>query len=388
MLRKTTDLAIVNRGFWEDDTNKVIGEALLVLSERVSDNHSVCVITQSYGNLKQRLSKANRGRRVKLLECKSHTTPSNRILVRSLDTLFFGFFVFYALLRSRPKTVYVATDPPILVPFIVFIYCSLFSSKYFYHLQDLHPEATDLVIPVARPLFKIMRFVDSLVVRHAEAIITLTDEMSTQISYRSSYEPKVILLTNPAGFDLSSTLIEKGMDFVFCGNAGRVQRIPLLIDAISEYYKKGGNCHFTFIGGGKYSPQLKGLDRQYSKVTYHGPMPPTKASDLVGKHRWALLPIDDEVTKFAFPSKTSTYLLSGCRILAICGVSTSVGKWVMDNDYGIVCEPNIETIVDTFFTVENQFSISKSENVTQELYDKYSFETFSTSLINILFART
>lgn len=385
MVKKKTDLAIVNRGFWEDDSNKVIGEALLDFSERVSENRAVCVITQSRGHLRERLNRAGRGNKVRLLECRSHTTSSNGLVVRALDTLFFAFYVFFSLIRCRPKKVYVSTDPPIVVPFFVFLYCKLASAEYYYHLQDIHPEATNIVVPLPRVFFSLLQFVDALVSRHAQGLITLSEDMAEQIKQRGRVSRKITLIDNPAGFDVHYGNVLKSKDFVFCGNAGRVQRIPMLYDAIRAYCLKGGTCHFTFIGGGVNSRLLKALDNEFSNVSYLGPLPPEEASTIIAKHRWALLPIDDDVTRYAFPSKSSTYLLSGCRIFAICSRNTSVGKWVLGNGYGVVCEPQTESIVQEFFMQEKLIPEFQPTEISQELFDKYSFKRFSESLSGAVF---
>ena len=71
------------------------------------------------------------------------------------------------LLKTRPRHVYVSTDPPVLVPFIVMLYARLFGASYTYHLQDIHPEATNVVMPVNRVLFRILRWMDGAVMRRA-----------------------------------------------------------------------------------------------------------------------------------------------------------------------------------------------------------------------------
>lgn len=83
----------------------------------------------------------------------------------------------------------------------------------------------------------------------------------------------------------------------------------------------------SFAGGGVYAPKIEELAGKHSQVTYHGYVKPSSANKLVTEHRWAILPIDDEVTKYAFPSKSSSYLASGCRILAICGEDTAVAYY-------------------------------------------------------------
>ena len=75
-----------------------------------------------------------------------------------------------------------------------------------------------------------------------------------------------------------------------------------------------------------------------------------KANELTLGYEWALLPIDDEVTKYAFPSKTSSYASCGVKILSICSNHTSVAKWVLNNNYGVNSLPNINDIVNVLTT--------------------------------------
>jgi hypothetical protein len=60
MGQKKTDLAIVNRSFWPQ--SQVIGEGLLQFSEVVSEQYSVCVITQEEDCLEELLTKNGRGK--------------------------------------------------------------------------------------------------------------------------------------------------------------------------------------------------------------------------------------------------------------------------------------------------------------------------------------
>ncbi len=141
-------------------------------------------------------------------------------------------------------------------------------------------------------------------------------------------------------------------DIVFCGNAGRLQRIPLLMTAIRDYLQQGGKFRFTFAGGGLYVPELQALANAYDQVDYLGLLPVSEATELVNQHKWALLPIEDEVTKYAFPSKSSGYAVSGAGVLAVCGEDTSVARWVEQHKIGVVCVADHEALVRSFFSLE------------------------------------
>ena len=347
---KKTDLAIVNRSFWPK--SQVIGEGLLQFAEKTAEQHSVCVITQAEGDLSELLTSQGRGRGVHIRACKAYTTSKSSLIMRLVESIYFMFWTFISLIRVKPANVYVSTNPPVVVPFIVALYCRLFKASYVYHLQDIHPEAANIVIPFNRFIYSILKKVDNYTLRHAKSIITLSDDMKSYIQQRSDTTSPIFLLDNPSFKITPIPMEERTKDVIFCGNAGRLQLIPLLTAAIEGYIKNGGKLCFTFAGGGIYLPEIKALADKYHQVDYLGFIPALEAADLIRHHRWALLPIDDEVTKYAFPSKSSGYALSGSAILAICGINSSVARWVQKHQVGIVCEPEQLALVECFFSLE------------------------------------
>lgn len=327
MFKKKYGLAIVNRSFWPQ--SEILGEAKLRLAERAAQNGGACVIAQAKTDIKSEAVKKKRGDQVKFFVAKSRSDSSSNLILRIWDAFLFSPYVFWSLCRARPKHVYVSTNPPVVVPFLVFLYCRLFRAEYTYHLQDIHPEITNLVIPMNKVLFKALRGLDNISLRNATNLITLSDDMAKFLRETSGTKANIYLVDNP-GFEISqeSFLTPKEKDVVFCGNAGRVQQIPTLLKGIEIYLESGGKLSFTFIGGGVYVPQIEALAEKYSQVIYMGYLMPSKANRIVSEHRWAILPIQDEVTQFAFPSKSSSYIASGCKILGICGPETSVSKWI------------------------------------------------------------
>ncbi|WP_237673939.1 glycosyltransferase family 4 protein [Vreelandella profundi] len=384
MASKKTDLAIVNRSFWPQ--SQVIGEGLLQFAEQTAQHHSVCVITQADGDLATLLTNKGRGKGVQLRACKSYTTSSSGLIKRIAEALFFMFWTFISLVRAKPAKVYVSTNPPVVVPLIVAVYCRLFGARYVYHLQDIHPEAANIVVPISGVLFRLLQAVDNYSLRHADAIITLSEDMKVYIQQRSNTQRPIHLLDNPS-FDVKPVpMAQRAKDIVFCGNAGRLQRIPLLMSAIRDYLQQGGKLCFTFAGGGVHAPDVKALANAYEQVDYLGFIPATEAAELVNQHRWALLPIDDEVTKYAFPSKSSGYALSGAGVLAICGEDTSVARWVEQLEVGVVCPADSNALVKCFFSLEERGV--ESFAVGDEVRERLLIPYFSRKLRDYIFVGT
>lgn len=375
MACKKTALAIVNRSFKYDSP---IGEGLLQLAETAVATGKVCVITQAESNLKEELTAVGRGQGVQIRACKAYTSSASGLIKRIAEAVFFMLWTFISLVRAKPANVYVSTNPPVVVPFIVAVYCRLFGARYVYHLQDIHPEAANIVVPLNGLVFRLLKAVDNYTLRHADEIVTLSEDMKAYIQQRSDTQSLIHLLDNPSFQVAPVPMVQRTKDIVFCGNAGRLQRIPLLMSAIQEYLQQGGKMCFTFAGGGVHAQDVQALANAYAQVDYLGFIPATEAAELVNQHRWALLPIDDEVTKYAFPSKSSGYALSGTGVLAVCGEDTSVARWVEQHGVGVVCGADHSALVKCFFSLEDK--AGQSYLMSADMREKMHIPHFAMQL--------
>lgn len=352
-MAKRERLLIINRSFWP--IYPVIGEALLQLAERKArDGADVNVVLQDHAGIRQQLELHQRGQGVRFFPCKAWSISGSSIVRRIADAVFFMLWVAWSLLRLRPSMVYVSTDPPVLVPFIVMLYCKLFGARFVYHLQDIHPEAANVVVKLNPLVFRFFRYLDAASMRNATRLITITGQMAEEIRARSKTTAPVEVVPNPSvAFDGVTTAAEKVKGFTFCGNAGRLQRIPLLMEAIELYCARGGGLPFVFAGAGVYGEALRDLARRLpANVEYRGLITAAEAAQLNCDYEWALLPIEDEVTRYAFPSKSSSYVFAGAFIVAVCGGHTSVAEWVTTNHLGTVVAPEAEALCEFFFAVE------------------------------------
>ena len=375
--------AIVSRSFWPQ--SPAIGEALLLLAESLSENAQAVVITQVAKDFPEKLQQAQRGQGVKFSTLPSLTNSSSHMLLRIVELLLFTVFVFCSLCWHRPDKVYVATNPPIFTPLAVRLYCGLFGKKFVYHLQDIHPEATQVVTGKTNWVERLLRKIDVKTTRKAATVITLTEQMKSYITQRTGQKLPIVLLDNPSvqgAAQETDVAVERKKGFVYCGNAGRLQRIPLLLAAIERYLNEGGQLPFVFAGGGVYKSAIEKLANQFEQVSYLGVLPADQAAAVLRSYSFGLMPIDDEVTNYAFPSKSSSYVFSGCQVVAICGADTSVAQWVHDNQLGFVAEPDVDVVVGLFHKLERE--AIPTLNVDSELFEKLTPKAHAASLEQIL----
>ena len=138
---------------------------------------------------------------------------------------------------------------------------------------------------------------------------------------------------------------------------------------------------FAFAGGGIFKHKLKLLAEQYKSVQYFGSIEANKAAQLNADYQWALLPIEDGVTRYAFPSKSSSYAVSGALILAICGENTSVAHWIRSNRLGLVIKPNVKALVAAFKEIEfDELNIDEFDMSRTKLKQRLNFDTFISNI--------
>lgn len=376
-------IAIVSRSFWPK--NPAIGEALLLLSESLSQYAKPVVITQVDKDFPEVLQKEQRGQGVKFSTFSSLTNSASPIPLRIVELLIFTVFVFFSLCWHRPAKVYVATNPPIFTPLVVRWYCGLFGGKYIYHLQDIHPEATQVVTGRKNWIERLLLKIDIKTTQQATTVITLTEQMRSYITRRVGLKLPIVLLDNPsvqAAAQERGSKVERKKGFVYCGNAGRLQRIPLLLSAIERYLSEGGRLPFVFAGGGVYRDAVEKLAKKFEQVSYLGVLPADQAAQLLRGYSFGLMPIEDEVINYAFPSKSSSYVFSGCHVIAICGHETSIAKWIVENELGYVAEPDIEAVVSLFHELEGLFV--PALEVDEDLFKRLTPKAHAESLEQII----
>ena len=384
MPKPRCEVVFINRSFWPH--SPIVGASILKLAEKMSMKSSVAVVAQVSPDFKNQLEKHNRGKQVSFNCMKRATTSKSHMIWRVIESLVFMMFVFWKLLRLRPRLVYVGTDPPVVVPFMVSIYKYFLGGKIVYHVQDIHPEATSVIFKGNRLLYKLAKILDNFTLTSSDHIMTLSSSMATVLRERTNLTAPITVINNPG---LQTEVVGQAQidGFAFCGNAGRLQLIPLIVRAVDRYLSSGGTFKFTFAGSGIFIKSIQELSLKHpNKVTYLGVISGQSAAEVIDKHKWALLPINDEVTQFAFPSKASSYVHSRAKILAVCSADTAVAEWLSNNELGLSVSPKLDSIVDIFKEIENGYipKFKSAGSARKRLQKELNFPYFIDQIHQIL----
>ncbi len=369
-------IAIINKDFGEHAGP--IGHGLNRFAIDQALTSSVSVITSSSSRDVLALGKKDN---VKLFLAKSLTSSGSSIAMRLFEVLYFSFFVMVSLIKSRPKLVYVTSNPPVLIPFFVYIFCYFKKkSKYIYHVQDIHPEASSIVFKMPKIFNYLIRSIDTLTLKNAEVVITLSKDMKATLLKREK-GLSIRLLQNPAIVNKTNMTLPKKNGAIFCGNAGRLQNIDILLDAIEIFLDKDNSDFiFGFVGRGVFSSRLSLLSEKYKRFKYYGYVSAEEALAISTEYKWALLPIRVEVLQYAYPSKIPTYISAGCQIISITSGDTELAREIHSNDLGFNVEANVGDIVAAFESLP-----AYGEGFSG--FERYAFlniDEFGTALSNMV----
>jgi len=362
---------IVSRDFWPHAA--AIGTGLFKLAKDLACYGETSVVTMSHSKeeIKQQSGKCN------FLIAKPLTHSGSKIILRVFEMGYFVLLLIFSLVLKRPSNVYVTTNPPILIPFVVALYTFLFNKSFTYHIQDIHPEASTLIFKLPRLLVVLLKKIDTWSLNQAKTVITLTEEMKSTLVDRGCIRP-IFLLANPSDQSNFSN-VEKISGIVYAGNAGRLQNMDIVIPAIEQYLSDGGGLSFAFIGGGVYASEITRLANTYSKIKYFGKVDGSTALSISAKYAWGLLPINGEVLRYAYPSKVPSYLSAGCRLICCTDPDSSLAQWIKKNNLGVCASQDQTSLIDAFRHVE---SISQRDSNFSGYF--ISTSDFSSTLSSIV----
>lgn len=328
--------------------------------------------------------------------------PVLRINNTSVNKLFnfiwFPITVFFFLLFSKKYDIItVSSNPPVLLAFFVACATKIKKNKLIYHCMDIHPEIGEISGEFKNKyIFKLFKWMDNFTCKVASKIVVLSIDMKKSLENRGlNLENKINIINN---YDLSDGRKSTKKFFqtddkkriVFTGNIGRFQKLEKFIEAINKYGCPD-NVELVFVGDGKYLCKLKELSSGIDCVKFIPHQPINIARKIIEEASMGIVSLQNEVIKYAYPSKTMTYLSEGTPVLVCLEKESELSKFVLNNKLGTVLNiNNIEDIYrilkslnnqDTYYDREHIKSIFKN-NFSKKIYEDKFFKLFNNLMEN------
>jgi len=278
------------------------------------------------------------------------------------------------LLGAQPDVVVAATIPPVLNGGCGLLAARIAGVKFVYHMQDIYPE-----IGVAGSLwsersirYKVLVYLDTYVSRRADACVVLSQDMQSSLVTRGVDKSSIYIINNftlesfedalPAGtLDKQTTFkgaldtkaddmaVDKKYRIVFAGNLGRFQALEALLDAFLDDRCQALPIELHFLGDGAVKAELQNKASSFSSVCFHGHVPFDQAARFIADCDAGIVSISPGVIKYAYPSKTLSYLGLGVPLFALVEKQSELASDIEKQNLGVVCTGQLkEDLIESY----------------------------------------
>lgn len=335
--------------YYAPDTPPYAAMLKAIAEQWVNDGHSVDVLSSqpSYkpelANVRQPRSEDIAGVHVRRLNLPSE---AGRSFIRIINALRLGLGVLWqAVFCKRYDIIMVSTSPPVLAGWFAALAAKLTRARFVYHCMDIHPEIGRVSGEFRnRYVYRALSALDAWSCKRADPVVVLSNDMALTLAQR---KPKTRLnskVINNFSLPSSQTLTgdlpfvwpEEQFVLLFAGNIGRFQGLDTLMSAI-ESLKEEGFFRLVMMGDGVEKARFQQMAEERGlPVTFVGHQSVEVAKCAMNKAQAGFVSLVPELYKFAYPSKTMTYLEQGCPVIVSAEVDSCLAKDITYNGAGVV----------------------------------------------------
>ena len=381
----------IHRFYWPD-TPPYASMLRVIVRQWVNDGHEVDVLSSqpSYKagvkNQKQPAKEVVDGAQVARLNLPSET---GRPLVRILNALRLGVGVFWqAVIRKRYDVVMISTSPPVLGGWFTALVARLTGARFIYHCMDIHPEIGRISGEFRNPgVFSLLSRIDRWTCAQAQPVVVLSEDMEdTLITRRAEAPPETLVINNfslpsedSASDELPFPWSDEQFVLLFAGNIGRFQGLDVLFDAMA-HLRNRQDIRLVMMGDGTEKERLsRKAEESDANVSFVGHQSVEVAKAAMFKASAGFVSLVPELYRYAYPSKTMTYLEQGCPVLVAVETDSCLARDVVRNGAGMaVPSGDVDALVNAISSLADEpESISSMQTNALE----FSAKAFATDVV-------
>lgn len=312
-----------------------------------------------------------------------------------IDAICFPLKAFFFVLVGKENVITVSTAPPVFLGFFVAVACFLRKKKMIYHCMDIHPEIGKLSGDFSRRLMiKVLKKMDNFTLKVSSVIIVLSSDMKHALDQRGvNCTDKVRVINNfslgSIGVDRSTNDVIKGQSevvrLIFAGNLGRFQNLENVIHSFNQV-AESVDIELFFVGDGKLNNKLQKLANT-SKIKFFPQMNVDEVKKLMKQCDFGLVSLDRDLLKYAYPSKTITYLSAGLPLAIIADVESELAQMVRRYHLGVVSNGDVKSISDMFVELDKKrvgYNSGKVIDFYEEKFEKSKILKIWSDLVESL----
>lgn len=282
-----------------------------------------------------------------------------RLLSKAIWPLRAFFAVLWEAIRGRRQDVIIAaTIPPIVNGLCAWLAARLTGAQFVYHLQDVYPEIGSAggLWHETSARHRVLLALDSFTCRRADRCIVLSQDMADSLMRRGVHADSISIINNFMLLDFNverakpeqakpAAETHQAVDplpdaqgryrVIFAGNLGRFQGLERLLQAYLDLPELHNAMELHFLGEGAALSSLQELASSRSGVFFHGHRPFDQAQILMEACDAGIVSIAPDIYRFAYPSKTLSYLGQGLPVLALVEPESALAREVVSLQLGV-----------------------------------------------------
>lgn len=243
-----------------------------------------------------------------------------------------------------------------------------------YNVQDIFPENAAYIGSVKGIVYKIFSAEQRYAYRHADQIITISEDMKelliekgadsqkTDVVYNWSYTDNLYRYEDVYNEKIAKYLSTGKFNVVYAGNIGAMQNVDVVVET-AKLMQDEEDVHFHIFGDGMYKERLQHEAEGLSNISFWPMQPSELAPSIYAMADVNVIPLATNIYRTALPSKTATCIACQKPIIFCIGKESKFGKW-MSNEAGfyVLGSCDAEKLVDAIRKVEkNRIVINNGE---------------------------
>lgn len=339
---------LIHRYFWPD--TPPYAALLRSIGKKLTDEGHEVVVFSSQPSYKSgahinRLPAVEEIDGIKIHRALLFREQGRNVIFRMINMAYFPLrILLFILLKGRFDTVMASTAPPVVVGFAAALGAKITGANFFYHCMDIHPEIGRISGEFKNPIvFNFLRRLDGISCKFAKWIIVLSEDMKQSLLDRAgTHQDNIKVINNfsmphhgEAG-DMDPVLLKQPGKFriLFAGNLGRFQGLEAFIDAMTKL-EHIPNVELVFVGEGAALDLLKKRADGAENVWFLPHQSVDVARRMIADADLGIVSLSREIYKYAYPSKTMTYLEEGCPLLVAVEKNSELVNFVESSHVGV-----------------------------------------------------
>lgn len=273
---------------------------------------------------------------------------TSRPLVRIVNALRLGGKLMWKAFTRRYDVIMISTAPPVLGGVAAALASRLSGARFIYHCMDIHPEVGKVSGEFANPLvFRVLSKLDQWACRQADPVVVLSQDMANTLRERPAGEQLSIRVLNnfslpaerPIPDELPFDWPAEAFTVLFAGNVGRFQGLDTVVEAMGSLQHRD-DIAFVMMGEGVAKSALQERAAELgARIHFVGHQPVEVAKAAMRRADAGFVSLTADIYRYAYPSKTMTYLEQGCPLIVAVEPESELASEVVAGGYGHAIPP-------------------------------------------------